>query len=271
MDFADLGLPGVAPPAPAAAPAAASGGGGSKSRKAPAAGAGAAASGGAKQAAAKQASSAAKQQPAGVARQSAGASKAGASRQAAGASKPPAGASKAGSSRPAPSKPSPVTAAVQQAAAAVQQPQAAAAVAAPAAPAPAAQQPARNGKTHHARLQNGLTSHAAAVKQALAAGGRPPYLTGPSLLPRRCAPAGGGQGLRGTPALLLAASWLLRGSVVAALAARTLAGSAPWPALRTPLPTLRPLDLPPPALPPGLIHPCSAVCTLLQHSQLEQR
>ncbi|PSC69990.1 EMSY-LIKE 3 [Micractinium conductrix] len=128
-------------------------------------------------------------------------------RAAVGPSKEPGGrqgASKAGASRAAvaarpaakPATPRSASAAAVAAAASVKPPAAAAsrqqqAAAAAPAPAPAPvlqqqqQQPARNGKTHHAHLANGLSSHAAAVKQVLAAGGRPPYLNGHTLLPRR--------------------------------------------------------------------------------------
>lgn len=174
VDFAKLALP---------AGAAGAAGGGAKAQRAAAANCGAARGAGAAAGAAgaKQQAAGSRQQPA-AARQGAGASKAGAPR-AAGTTKPTAGAGKPAAARTAAAAPvaaKPAAPMQQQPQQQPGQPGAAAATAA------APQQPARNGKTHHAHLANGLSSHAAAVKQALAAGARPPYhLNAHALLPRR--------------------------------------------------------------------------------------
>lgn len=166
VDWTALGQPGGAAAA-AQAPATAQSGG-SKGRRPPAASAAAPKAPAVKQ---QGGSTASRQQAAsaGGLRQGAGAHKAGTSRQSV------SGGSKAPASRAAPAKPSPP-------------PQPAAVAPQPAAPAAAQQVAAAavpNGRAHHAHLQNGLSRQAAAVKQVLAAGGRPSYLTGPSLLPRR--------------------------------------------------------------------------------------
>lgn len=176
VDFSKLALP---------ASAGAAAAGGAKAQRAAAAGNGASRGGGGAAAGAsgaKQPAAGSRQQAA-AARQGAGASKAGAPRAAATA-KAAAGASKPAAARTAAA----AAGAAKPAAPVQQQPQQQHALqTAAAGTAPAAQQqPARNGKTHHAHLANGLSSHAAAVKQALAAGARPPYhLNGHALLPRR--------------------------------------------------------------------------------------
>ncbi|KAL4422602.1 hypothetical protein ABPG75_008799 [Micractinium tetrahymenae] len=182
VDFAKLALP-----AGTAGAAGGAAGGGGKPQRTQAAtgngsarGAGGAAAGAA--AGAKQQAAGSRQQPA-AARQGAGASKAGAPRAAGGAK------AAAGASKPAAARTAAAASAAAKPAASLQQQQQQQQPQQPAAPAAAPaqqQQPARNGKTHHAHLANGLSSHAAAVKQALAAGARPPYhLNGHALLPRR--------------------------------------------------------------------------------------